>query len=218
MRNTKFKHVFLSTFLSLSFIFSSLAQRTLSIASDDIRLRDALELMDKANYQAAMSSFSTFLAKNPGKGEAQTLATFYVAHCALKLNHSDAEEQLLAFGQTNAGTIYESRVFFDLGDHYFRIRNWEKSVQYFTRIPSNSLETDLQYESDYKTGVACFQLQQYDRAKSYFQKIRNREHPLSASAAYYTAYTITGTDCSMMLCLTLTGLGVRLSTKPIFLY
>ena len=60
MRNTKFKHVFLSTFLSLSFIFSSLAQRTLSIASDDIRLRDALELMDKANYQAAMSSFFTF--------------------------------------------------------------------------------------------------------------------------------------------------------------
>lgn len=188
MRNTKFRFIFLSAFFSLSLTFSLLAQRTLSTASDDKWLRDALELMDRANYQAAMQSFSTYLTKNPGKGETQTLASFYVAHCALKLNHSDAEEQLLAFGQTHPGTIYQSRVFFDLGDHYFRIRQWEKSVEYFTHIPSNSLETDLQYESDYKTGVACFQLQQYDRAKVYFQKIRNREHPLSASAAYYTAY------------------------------
>lgn len=188
MRNSKFGYIFLFAFFHLSLNISVLAQRTLSTANDDKWLRDGLELMARGNYQAAMQSFSTFLIKNPGRGENQTLACFYVAHCALKLHHADAEEQLLAFGRTQPGTIYESRVYFDLGDHYFRIRNWEKSIEYFSKIGDNKLETDLQYEADYKSGVACFQLQQHDRAKSYFQKIRSREHPLAASAAYYTAY------------------------------
>ncbi|HOY97331.1 MAG TPA: tetratricopeptide repeat protein, partial [Catalimonadaceae bacterium] len=167
---------------------SVLAQRTLSVQSPDPRLKIAFDLMERHNYQAAMAEFQSFSQETGASADLAMTARYYAAHCALKLYHPDAEEQLLAFNQRNPGSVYESRVWFDLANYYFRIKKWETAVQYYTRIPADGLEEESQIEADFKTGVSCFQLQQFDRAKSYFQKLRRKDHPYKGSAAYYTAY------------------------------
>ena len=189
MRNSKFIIKISTFFLSLAFFTNAFAQRTLSIHSSDPKLKSALDLMERRNFQASIIEFQNYLqsAVSPSNGNVE-LANFYVAHCALNLSHPDAEEQLLKFNKNFPNSIYESRSYFDLGSYYFKIKKWETSVQYFTKISKDGLEDDLQIEADYKTGVACFQLQQFDRSKSYFQKIKNRNHPYKGSAAYYTAY------------------------------
>jgi len=165
-----------------------LSQRTLSVQSPDARLKNAFDLMEVHNYQAAMAEFQSYSNATGVSADLGQTAHYYAAHCALKLYHPDAEEQLLAFNQGNPGSMYESRVWFDLANYYFRIKKWETAVQYYTRIPAEGLEDESQIEADYKTGVSCFQLQQFDRAKSYFQKLRRKDHPYKGSAAYYTAY------------------------------
>ena len=188
MRSSKsIYHIFLLLF-AITLSGSVLAQRTLSVQSSDPRLKIAFDLMERHNYQAALAEFQSFSQESGAASDLAMTARYYAAHCALKLYHPDAEEQLLAFNQRNPGSLYESRVWFDLANYYFRIKKWETAVQYYTRIPADGLEDESQIEADYKTGVSCFQLQQFDRAKSYFQKLRRKDHPFKGSAAYYTAY------------------------------
>jgi len=188
-RKSKLKLKIFTIILAIAFTTNAFAQRTLSVVSSDPRLKIALDLMERRNFQAASLEFQTFLRSNqdytPGTKE---MANYYLAHCALKLDHPDAEEQLLTHIKNFPGGMYETRSNFDLGAYYFQIRKWETAVLYFTKIPADGLEENFQMEADYKTGVACFQLQQFDRAKSYFQKIKNKNHPFKGSAAYYTAY------------------------------
>lgn len=144
-------------------------------------------MMESRNFQAAISEFNVFLFRKEALTEVSTEAAhFYLAHCALELSHPDAEEQLLIFLKNYPHSAYQAKAYFDLGNHYFKIRKWETSIDYYTKIQPEQLEPESQTEANFKTGVACFQVQQFDRAKSYFQKV-NAE-PFKASASYYLAY------------------------------
>lgn len=187
MRSTRLSpFFFLILFLTIGWV-PAFAQRTLSQMSSDPRLKAAFDLMERRNFQAAMLEFNQFLQAGNGSDLQQT-ATFYSAHCALELKHPDAREQLLAVNQKFPSGLYENRVYLDLGHYYYQIRKWDSALEYYARIPSGSLDQTSQYEADFKSGVSAFQLQQYDRSKAYFLKLRSRNHPFKAAAAYYTAY------------------------------
>lgn len=187
MRSTRLSPIFfLILFLTIGLV-PAFAQRTLSQMPSDPRLKAAFDLMERRNFQAAMLEFQQFLRAETGSDLQQT-ATFYSAHCALELHHPDAREQLLAVNQKFPSGLYENRVYLDLGHYFFQIRKWDSALEYYARIPSGSLDQTSQYEADFKSGVSAFQLQQYDRSKAYFLKLRSRNHPYKAAAAYYTAY------------------------------
>lgn len=174
--------------LALMLTIPAMAQRTLSVLSSDGTLRMAQDLLDRKNYQGAQAAFDQFLRQHPENEPATLAARYYSAHCGLQLGQPDAPDKLLAIQNRQPGHVYESRINYDLGDHAFRQRNWEAAVRYLTRIPSDGLEEPLQTESEYKTGVACFQLQQYDRARACFQKTSRPGSPVQGQSAYYTAY------------------------------
>lgn len=164
------------------------AQQTLSQVSPQTRMREAFEQLSRHNYQAAIKEFSRFSATSDALPEEKKLAAYYQAHCALQLNHPDAEKQLLSFNQLHPGSMYESRVYYDLGDHYYRIKKWDTSLEYFSKIENGSLDSEKEQQAAYCSGVAAFQLNQFDRAKVFLQKVKDREHPSYASASYFRAY------------------------------
>lgn len=164
------------------------AQQTLSQVSSQTRMREAFDQMQRKNYQAAIKEFSRFAAGQETSIDERRMAQYYQANCALKLNHPDAEKQLLSFNRQHPGSIYESRVYYDLGNHYYRIKKWDSALEYYGKIENGSLEPDLQQQAAYESGVSSFQLNQFDRSRIFFQKVKDREHPSFGSAAYYRAY------------------------------
>jgi TolA-binding protein len=167
---------------------SAFAQQTLSGLSPHNRLKEGFDQLKRHNYQAAIKEFSRFSANSDATQDEKQAATYYSAHCALQLNHPDAEAQLLAYSQQYPGSIYEPRVFYDLGNHYYRIKKWDSAILYFSKIDDGQLDPDLSQQAAYESGVSCFQLQQYDRARTFFSKVKDREHPSYGSAAYFRAY------------------------------
>ncbi len=189
MRSSKYYPIILFLFFSGPLAFNALGQRTLSVISSDPRLKTAFELMERRNYQGAIAEMRSFLNRSEETGQpTNTAVAYYMAHCAMQLSHPDAEEQMLLFLKENPGSAYQSRAWFDLGLYYFKIRKWDSAVDYLTRSGGENLQPDLQAEADYKAGLACFQAQQFDRAKSFFQKIRGNENRYLAPASYYLAY------------------------------
>lgn len=189
MRSSKYYPSILFLFFLTTLVSNVLGQRTLSVVSPDPRLKAAFDLMDRRNFQAAIAEMQSFLNRKDELGPSSSEAvSYYLAHCALQLSHPDAEEQLLHFLKENPSSIYLGRAWFDLGIYYFKIKKWDAAVDYFSRASGENLNADVQAEADYKAGLSCFQLQQYDRSKSFFQKIRGNDNSFLPPASYYLAF------------------------------
>lgn len=189
MRRTKLFGKFFFHALFISLAFNSLSQKTLSTLSKDGQLKMAFDLLERGNVQAAYHEFETFYNNNNSEVPlSKEVARYYAGHCALLLRHPNAEQMLLAFEQQYPHSVMVPKVWYDLGNQAYSIKKWETSVQYYTRIPDGSLSQSQQTEVSFKSGVACFQLQQYDRSRAYFQKVKSGDRQWKAQAAYYTAY------------------------------
>ena len=186
MRSPKSIGKFFTLLAGILLSFSAYSQKTLSTTSDFPELKDAFELFEKGNFQAASENFRKYSTSEAG--DLRQTAQFYAAHCARLLHRPDAEQKLIDFNQTYPGSQYQSRVWFELGNHFFRIKKWDSALEYLSKIENSDLNYDSRAEADYKTGVAAFQLQQFDRATVAFRKAKGGNHAFSASAAYYSAY------------------------------
>lgn len=163
-------------------------QQTISGISPQNHLKEGFDQLKLRNFKAAKNEFSRFVTSGAASAEERKMATYYQAYCALQLNHPDAEAQLLAYNRDFPGSMFEPRVYYDLGDNYYRIKKWDLAIQYFSKIEDGQLDDELQQQAAYECGVACFQLQQFDRSRTYFKKVKDREHVSYGSAAYYRAY------------------------------
>jgi TolA-binding protein len=162
------------------------AQRTLSNASDFPVLKDAFELMEKGNIRGASEAFSRYSAS--ADNDLRQAALFYQAYCSELLHQPDAENQFLAFQQRFPESVFEGRVWLNLGRHHFRVKKWEAALESFGKSENHPLLESDRAEADFKTGVAAFQLKQYDRARVAFRKARSGTHSYAASAAFYCAF------------------------------
>lgn len=70
-----------------------------------------------------------------------------------------------------------------VGDAYFKMGNFEKSLEYLEYYKRNS--TSGYEKSDYyQLAFAYMETQQYEKAIKYFEKVRNKEDALSQNALY----------------------------------
>jgi TolA-binding protein len=186
MRSPKSISKFFLPALGLLFCFDAFSQKTLSTNSDFPILKDGFELFDKGNIRAASEEFKKH--GDISSGDLQQTARFYEAWCAELLHQPNAEERLLEFNRQYPGSQYEGRVWLNLGRHHYRLKKWEPALEYFSKAGESKLDYTDRAEADYKTGVAAFQLQQFDRARVAFRKARGGNHRYAASAAYYCAF------------------------------
>jgi tetratricopeptide (TPR) repeat protein len=182
------KTIFLFLLISASFLLSnsSRAQRTLSVSSRFPALAKAFQLQEVNNLRAALDEFSRF-AGSDDKDLSQT-ALYYKAICSEQLQQENSEELMKEFNRIFPGSQYEDRIWLNLGRHHFRLKKWDKALENLGKIDGKKLEATDRTEALYKSGVAAFQLQQFDRARVYFRDAKGGSSSFSPSAAYYSAY------------------------------
>ena len=101
MRSPKPIGKFFTLLTGILLSFSAYSQKTLSTTSDFPELKDAFELFNKGNFQAASENFRKYSASEAG--DLRQTAQFYSAHCARLLHRPDAEQKLIDFNQTFPG-------------------------------------------------------------------------------------------------------------------
>jgi TolA-binding protein len=178
----------ISIFLIIFFnIFSLSAQQTLNRLDSDYQYRLGLELVEKKKYNAAREALETYL-RHPGNDLNRLDAQYFIAYSALRLYHNDGEKLLNDFVENNENHPKAKVAYYELGNFYFKEKNFRKAIRYFEAADPAHLKSDQRAEARFKIGYSYFGFKEFDRALPHFNHVKTGTNPFTHAASYYAGY------------------------------
>lgn len=171
----------------IGFQFGSSAQNTMVQIDDDKYFRNGLDLFDKQQYAAARTAFEEYIHHEPESIKAVD-AKYYIAFCAMSLYHNDGEFLLDQFVEQHDGHPKSVFAFYELGNHYFKNKDYTKAIDYLEKTDINKLTSEQRLETRFKLGYSHFNKKDFDKALSYFNNVKKGESPYTAAANYYAGF------------------------------
>ncbi len=168
-------------------VCSIYAQNTLSFSNPNNLYTTGMELYAKQKYNAAQKHFQEYIYKSPQDLLAIECA-YYSASCALELFHQDAERQFLSFVYKYPEHPKSKLAFYDLGNFYFRQKNYKKAIEKFEKATIAQLEADDALTYKFNLGYSYFYEKLFDKAGLLFNEIKQGNHRFSFAASYYAGY------------------------------
>lgn len=183
MRNT-----IITCLLMTSLLCQSLsAQNQISNTSSDELYRNGLELLQQGNYGAARHIFEKYIPVAKNTIHKQN-AEYYVAFSALSLYHGDGEGLLTNFIDNNPNHPKSTVAYYELGDFYYKQKNYKKATRYFEKADFKLLDKGQRHAAYFKRGYAYFTQKKFDEAIENFNEIKTQEGQYKAGASYYAGY------------------------------
>lgn len=176
--------IFIVCILSPVFL---LAQNTFINTDENQYFRTGLELLDKEKYAAARQAFESYLKENPGDLKAIE-AEYYIAISALNLYNADGEKLIEKFIYDHENHSKSLLAYYELGNFYFRDKNYSKAIQYYEKVDVDKLGTEKKEETQFKTGYAYFSRKDFDNALPRFNSLKRSENPFTAASNYYAGF------------------------------
>lgn len=178
---------FLITFLALFFFNVSYAQKTILQADDDHYFRTGLELLDKQKFGAARQAFEKYQQENPDNIKSAE-AEYYIAYSSLALYNEDGEYLVEDFIEDNEHHPKAMLAYFELGNFYFKDKNYPKSIEYLKKVDLSQLSNTQKAETQFKIGYAYFSRKSFDKALEYFDQIKRFDNEFMYAANYYAGF------------------------------
>jgi TolA-binding protein len=157
-----------------------------------------MELYEKALYTSAAKQFEkvesirvTSSLEEDERTELSLLkenARFYQAICALELGDFDAEERFLKYIKDFPASANAKAAYYQVGRSYFAKKNFDKAIEWFSKLDSRNLAGRENLEYRYKLGYSLFMKEQFGEAKPLFESLKEGNHSYSESSIYYYAY------------------------------
>ncbi|MEX2588790.1 MAG: tetratricopeptide repeat protein [Chitinophagales bacterium] len=187
-----------SFFLSLILLCSSLflqAQKTMDYEHYLRSFQDANELFKQKNFVRAKQLFTQLKGTTPhplpvdnSNMTLQSAAQFYEAVCAYELFQPDAEKLLLDYYNHHYKTSYHQIVPFYLGSYYFREKKYKDALEYLKKVNVLELDNELLTEYKFQLGYGYFREQEFDKAYTQFNAIKNIKGKYYYPTNYYLGY------------------------------
>ncbi len=166
---------------------STFGQTTWYDQREDREFRDGLELLHKEKYGAARQAFENYLQDNP-QGINKEEALYYRAYSALNLYHIDAEELFEDFVHRYDQHPKAALAYYELGNFYFKDKNYQKSIEYLEQVPLARVNSEQQLETRFKLAYGYFGQKKFDQALEKFNQIKISPNKYSAASSYYAGY------------------------------
>ncbi len=160
--------------------------------------KTGMELYEKGKYAAAAKFFDQVEAIRTKSTLQQdehvelTLlkenARFYQAICALELGESDAENQFLRYIKDYPASANSKAAYFQVGRSYFAKKDYERALEWFTKLDSRNLAGLESKEFRYKMAYSFFITDDYASAKPLFEQLKDEGGTYQEASIYYYAY------------------------------
>ncbi len=178
--------------LSLCLLLSGLAassQRTAVHQDKPLNYKTAIDLFDKEKYSAAQKKFDEIIQSttNPND-EFRVTAEYYKALCALKLFNKDAVFLLTEFVKRHPESKWIEPAYFQLGNYYYRKKDYQEVVDYFSKVSEFRLNDDEKIEYKFKLGYSYMKLGDGQKAMSNLSDVAGKESEYYAPSNYYLAH------------------------------
>ena len=179
-------HILMVTGLTI-LPFFLMAQNSLKQNDPDKLYDKGFELMERNNYGAARSAFESYLSSAP-EGSVRADAEYYRAYCAVNLFNADGEKLMEDFIRNHPGHPKAANAYLDLGNFYYRDKQYKKSAEYFEKVKTGSLDDSKLYELRFKLGYSQFNLHDTIPALDNFTFVAGSVNEYRSPAAYYAGY------------------------------
>lgn len=174
-------------FVSVSLtVFGQSSEKYNSVYADFYR---AEELFQKQQYGSARKEFRNFIEKmNEPNDPMYIKALYYEGVAALELYNNDAVDLLKRFILNYPESIYKNIVYFKLGNHYYRSKDYKEALAYYSKFKASDIDKDLKDEYYFKVGYANFQEGNLDAAKNAFVEVKDGESQYANPSLYYFSH------------------------------
>ena len=169
--------------IPFNLIFAQQSEAHLNLIST---FQGALDLYQKQQYVPAQKLFSD-VKETTNQTQLKTNAAFYEISAALKLNQSNAAIAMEGFIRNNPNSNKRNEAAFLIGNYYFDIANFAQSRRWFNQVDAYNLDKGLQSEYYFKFAYASFKSDDFKRANTYFNRVKN-DTEFGSQAKYYLGY------------------------------
>lgn len=165
----------------------SFAQNTILFSKPNSFYTTGMELYNKQKYNAAQKLFQEYISASPNDVIAIECA-YYSASCALELFNQDAEQLFTDFVAKYPEHPKAKLAFFDLGNFYFRQKDYKKAIEKYEKASVSQLDKDEALTYKFNLGYSYFHEKNFDKSGIIFNEIKNGDHKFSYAASYYAGY------------------------------
>lgn len=133
-----------------------------------------LELAKSGSFTAAAPFFREAAESRYYNGDLRNLATFWLAESLYRRDEFDSSLSLLASLQKNGRfrqTPEYFTSFYNMGYNYFKMEQYDKSLEYFGRYTGFSEKMKYSYEATLRMADSYFMLRDYDSASQLYERI-----------------------------------------------
>jgi len=168
--------------------FSLLSQTAFVNSDADKIYHDGIDLFEQKQFTAAQNKFAAYLnSQNREQIKAEN-ASYYSALISIYLYHSNGEKRIKSFVETNPTHPKALEAYFELGNFYFREKNYAKAIQYYEKTKAENLKGEDKNHYQFKIAYSYFTRRAFDEALPYFNRLKRRENQYQSASNYYGGY------------------------------
>lgn len=175
-----------SCFLFIASFSIAFAQQSEVHYNEISTFQQAIDLFQKKQFASAKILFAK-VAENTSKKQLKSNAKFYEINSSLKLNETNAAVAMEDFIRNNPTSNKRNEGVFEIGNYYFDVSNFQVARRWFNQVDVYNLQQNLQSEYYFKFAYASFKSDDYNRANSYFNRVKNHKE-YGTQAKYYLGY------------------------------
>ncbi|MBV5311905.1 MAG: tetratricopeptide repeat protein [Prolixibacteraceae bacterium] len=161
------------------------AQQTVYYQSISQEIQKAKELYLARNYISALNQFEQIASKSGKNSDIRAEAMFYKALCGLKLDNSNAEEQIADFMKQFPESSFRNRALFEQAVYQFDKKKYSGVLKTLDGFNKAELTKDELIYFYYLRGYSNFELEKMDAAAIDFAEIKEGNSLYAAPAQYY---------------------------------
>ncbi len=176
--------------LLVAFFFnhpSTQAQNTLHFSSPDFYYKTGISLINESKFGAAREAFASYREKGSNK-EYLDNASYYIAYCAIQLEHNDAELLVEQFITEYPAHPKSQTAYFELGNLKYDRKQYNDAIKYYKKLYMPDLIADQEAEARFKLGYSYFTNKKFDEAYGQFNELKKKKNPFQYAANYYSGY------------------------------
>ncbi len=159
------------------------AQQTAIYTHDLAAFDKGVNLYQNSQYQSARIIFGKIISENTNK-QVKSDCAYYIASCAIRLNHSDAEILIDDFIDTYPENSKSNQIIIDAAFYYFNQGQYPNALKWFEKVDETNLTQGEREQLNFQKGYCYFVAKNEDEATKYFNKTINSKNYGSKSKYY----------------------------------
>jgi tetratricopeptide (TPR) repeat protein len=162
------------------------AQQSAAFTNDLVKFDKALSLYNSKQFLASQSLFEEVKAEVKDQ-TIQGDCAYYIANAAVRLNQQGADNLMLEFVNNYPTSVKRNSAFLDVAQYYFENGKYAYARKWYDRVDQGSLTGGALETYNFQNGYALFKNKQFDKAKTYFNRV-NDSQKYGSQAKYYLGF------------------------------